>query len=67
MILGNFGYMEGTVSDQIKESVTNNIDTKPSTNKLINSLSSIHPIIVVLSTIIIIYSLALMYGLYSFL
>ena len=67
MILGNFGYMEGTVSDQIKESVTNNIDTKSSTNKLINSLSSIHPIIIILSTIVIIYSLALMYGLYSFL
>jgi hypothetical protein len=59
--------MEGTVSDLIKEGDTNNIHIKNPITKLIDSLSSIHPIIVILSTIIIIYSLALMYGLYSFL
>lgn len=53
--------------DQIREGDTKNINLSNYTNKLINSLSSISPIIIILSTIVIIYSLALMYGLYSFL
>ena len=71
MILGYFVYMEGTVSNHIREGDTNNLDkTNPlSTLSIINNLSnvlfSIHPISFIMSILVIIYSLCLIYGLYS--
>jgi len=52
------------VSDQIIKSDTTNIETSKPPNKFINSLSSISPIIFILSSIVILYGLCLIYGLY---
>jgi hypothetical protein len=67
LILGNFVYMEGTVSYQIIKGDTTNIEQSKPPNKFINSppiLSSINPIIFIISSIVIIYGLCLIYGLY---
>jgi len=64
-------YMEGTVRNQIIEGNTNNLDNLGSLSiksiivYIITYLSSIHPISFITSTLVIIYSLCLIYGLYS--
>ena len=63
--------MEGTVRNQIIEGNTNNLDNLGSLSiksiivYIITYLSSIHPISFITSTLVIIYSLCLIYGLYS--
>ena len=63
--------MEGTVSNHIREGDTNNLDkiNPPSTLSIINNLSnvlfSISPISFIISVLVFIYSLCLIYGLYS--
>lgn len=71
MILGYFVYMEGTVCNQIIEGNTNNLDNLGSLSiksiivYLLTSLSCIHPISFITSLLVFIYSLCLIYGLYS--
>ena len=63
--------MEGTVCNQIKEGDTNNLDNLGSLSiksiivYLLTSLSCIHPISFITSLLVFIYSLCLIYGLYS--
>lgn len=63
--------MEGTVCNQIKEGNTNNLDNLSSLSiksiivYLLTSLSCIHPISFITSLLVFIYSLCLIYGLYS--
>ena len=71
MILRYFVYMEGTVCNQIIEGDTNNLDNLGSLSiksiivYLLTSLSCIHPISFITSLLVFIYSLCLIYGLYS--
>ena len=71
MILGYFVYMEGTVCNQIKEGDTNNLDNLGSLSiksiivYLLTYISCIHPISFITSLLVFIYSLCLIYGLYS--
>jgi hypothetical protein len=71
MILGYFVYMEGTVCDQIIESNTNNLDNSNNLSiksiivYLLTYISCIHPISFITSLLVFIYSLCLIYGLYS--
>ena len=63
--------MEGTVCNQIIEGDTNNLDNLTSLSiksiivYLLTSLSCIHPISFITSLLVFIYSLCLIYGLYS--
>jgi len=63
--------MEGTVCNQIIEGDTNNLDNLGSLSiksiivYLLTSLSCIHPISFITSLLVFIYSLCLIYGLYS--
>jgi hypothetical protein len=71
MILGYFVYMEGTVCNQIIKGNTNNLDNLGSLSiksiivYILTSLSCIHPISFIMSVLVFIYSLCLIYGLYS--
>ena len=71
MILGYFLCVEGTVCNQITKDNTNNTNNTSNTSNLSkigdlsNLLLSIHPISFIISTLVIIYSLCLIYGLYS--
>lgn len=72
MIFGYFVYMEGTVCNQIIKRDTNsnigNIQSSPIKYTLINLstyLSSISPITFIISSLVFIYSLCLIYGIYS--
>lgn len=71
MILGYFVYMEGTVCNQIIEGNTNkkdnqnNLSIKSIIVYLLTYLSCIHPISFITSLLVFIYSLCLIYGLYS--
>lgn len=64
-------YMEATVCNQIKENNTDNLyktnppPIKSIINNLSNVLSSINPITFIMSVLVFIYSLCLIYGLYS--
>lgn len=63
--------MEGTVCNQIIEGDTNNLDNLTSLSiksiivYLLTSLSCIHPISFITSLLVFIYSLCLIYGLYT--
>ena len=62
--------MEATVSYQIREddpTINNNNKDNLSITNILSNIPSINPIIILLSISIFIYSLCLMYGLYSFL
>jgi hypothetical protein len=71
MILGYFLYVEGTVCNQITKDNTNNTNNTNNLSKIVdlsttsNLLLSIHPISFIISSLVIIYSLCLIYGLYS--
>jgi hypothetical protein len=78
MILGYFVYMEGTVRNQIIKGNTNNIMSKTSNTSnldnlsiksiivyLLTYLSYIHPISFITFVLVFIYSLCLIYGLFS--
>jgi hypothetical protein len=68
MILGYFLYVEGTVCNQITKDNTNNTNNLSKIVDLSNTsnlLLSIHPISFIISSLVIIYSLCLIYGLYS--
>jgi hypothetical protein len=71
MILGYFLYVEGTVCNQITKDNTNNTNNLSkivdlsTTSNTSNLLLYIHPISFIISSLVIIYSLCLIYGLYS--
>ena len=71
MILRYFVYMEGTVCNQIIEGNTNKKDNQNNLSirsiivNLSNVLFSISPISFIMSVLVFIYSLCLIYGLYS--
>lgn len=72
MILSYFLYMEGTVRNHIIEGDTSNnignidnLSIKSIIIYILTSLSCIHPISFIISSLVIIYSLCLIYGLYS--
>jgi hypothetical protein len=71
MISRYFVYMEGTVCNQTIKGNTNNLDNLGSLSiksiivYILTYLSCIHPISFITSVLVFIYSLCLIYGLYS--